>query len=310
MISLLLLTGLMGLLHSARPEWTSWLDTDTPEGRGDFENVESINKRGHKVCDSDPLRAECRISGSEETFSEQSLYSQNHLRLACSNQGLVCLNSDQVDLEHCHNYEIRFFCGNDDTATASILGLAAGISVLLPILCVVFVHVVKATCQKHRRSATLDDPETPRENEISAHNNNDAPPSYETLFADRMLQSYGSQEALLDISDASRPTTRNSDHGHSNSVSSDVEGPQPRTAALSAQTNSRIPSQNHPIFLISTGETHIRSANAYESRLPLPGMHISIFDLFHYDDQQTTPPPTYDEAIVITEQMSKNKLMK
>lgn len=195
---------------------------------------------------------------------------------------------------------------SDDTATASVLGLAAGVSVLLPIICVVFVHIVKSTCQKHRQSAAAANPETPRDEILPQ--NNDAPPSYETLFADGILHSYGSHEALLDISGSSRSPTRTSLHGHVNSTI--LESDESQTSALlPEQTSPLISPQNNPIFLISTGETSIRSPNATRTPLRLPGMHISLFDLLHYDDQLVTPPPTYDEAIIITEQMSKDKLL-
>ncbi|XP_077495549.1 uncharacterized protein LOC144106577 isoform X2 [Amblyomma americanum] len=82
--------------------WTPWLNGDSPEGPGDFEDVRTLQAEG-KAC-AQPAAIECRVA------AEKTHWSQTGQKVECSlEQGLRCWNSDN-GLQGCSDYEVRLYC--------------------------------------------------------------------------------------------------------------------------------------------------------------------------------------------------------
>ncbi|GBM40031.1 hypothetical protein AVEN_3213-1, partial [Araneus ventricosus] len=84
--------------------WTEWYNNHYPDGRGDYESIQS-SRVNHIFCASDMITAvECRKAGSLETGLLQR-------GVECDLQaGLICRQESLGEQEFCWDYEVRFFC--------------------------------------------------------------------------------------------------------------------------------------------------------------------------------------------------------
>ena len=69
-----------------------------------------FSQKGMSVCGgTPPVAATCRVRGSDTPFSEGDSTNQV-LQVACTTEGLLCLNSNQTVNTTCEDYEIQFEC--------------------------------------------------------------------------------------------------------------------------------------------------------------------------------------------------------
>lgn len=303
-------------------QWTSWYNTDTPKyGGGDDESINSIRKRGFEVCDgNEPLDAICRIATDPATvFNERTTtFTRDALFLPCSAQGVICRDIDQRGYNrNCSDYSIRFEClvinKPDRSENLGIIAVAAGLSVIVPILCVLVMHVMRLVKERRnqgqsRRGSTssADSRDAINQDQAIQTELGDAPPTYDQLFG----ANFGSTDTLLGSSFPPSTSVVN------NSEASNAE---PSTSQTDSAERSSSP--NGSLYSISDGQLDTISLNSVhlenESLPPqrgfrVPGMHISIFDLMtSQTDGQTsqispnsldyiqTPPPTYKDALAL-----------
>lgn len=131
----------------------------------------------------------------------------------------------------------------------------------------------------------------------------DAPPTYDQLFG----SNFGSSEPLLGTNFPSSTVIGNTTSVNSSGV------------VVSSQTGplERVPSPTGSVFSVSDGQIDtssiatVQTENETRTRLHLPGMHISVFDLMTSQSvpRRTsqgsmdslsyiqTPPPTYKDAL-------------
>lgn len=303
-------------------QWTSWYNTDNPRfGRGDDESVNSIRKRGFDVCDgNEPLDAICRMTSDTATvFNEHTTtFTRDILFVPCSAQGVICRDLDQKNYNHnCSDYSVRFEClvlhKQDRSENLGIIAVAAGLSVIVPILCVLVMHVMRLVKERRnqgqlRRGSTSssDSQEAMNQDQAIQTELGDAPPTYDQLFG----ADFGSTAALLG---SSFPQSTNINNGEANNSG-------PSTSQTDSEEGNTTP--NGSIYSVSDGQLDTISLTSIQTEnetLPpqrgfrLPGMHISIFDLItsQQDDGQTsqvsptsldyiqTPPPTYKDALAL-----------
>ncbi|KAF8767625.1 Hemocytin like protein [Argiope bruennichi] len=84
--------------------WTEWFNNHYPDGRGDYESIQS-SRVNHIFCANDMISAiECRKAGSLETGLLQR-------GVECDLQvGVICRQESLGEQEYCWDYEVRFFC--------------------------------------------------------------------------------------------------------------------------------------------------------------------------------------------------------
>ncbi|KAK3598118.1 hypothetical protein CHS0354_003289 [Potamilus streckersoni] len=296
---------------AADANWTTWINTDRPYfGKGDDETVATIRKRSYDICQGrDPVDARCRIVGQGFIFNSRTIdYLANKLRIPCTNQGLMCVNDDQIISypgPACSDYEIQFLCPSKDANSVqgsgdiSIIAIAAGLSVILPIMCVIGMHLCHHFRRRRleRRGLTQTGSGNEQESVAIQTDYNFGPPRYSQLFGPDMSPSTLIHTAPS-LTSVRTSVTHVSDLGHfshfviSNSSESSVDG---------------------NIYQISHGsicDTPDPSI-AHGSQSRFPGMHISILE--RYPDTPTeqttpiysTPPPSYSDALVFLQSIDR-----
>lgn len=288
--------------------WSGWYNTDTPRDNGlDDESVTSIRKRGYEVCDGNsPIDAICRDARKQgNLFNSETLhYLDQILAIPCNTEGLLCRKEDQIN-RTCGDYEIKFECLSakkiPTPENLGVIGVAAGLSVIVPILCVAIMHLIRLMKERRNgvRQSLMENPEVSVQTEAS-----DLPPSYSILFG---------------VSDENAAPVTSSSNQSSTTVSltdssGNIQLPSTRLSSnnLQSVTDSQTSSSSQP-----QGEVHsqtsqlpsdIQVRSAWRSRFP--NMHLSIFDIFNSQGQSSatpspdlsyiqTPPPTYGDAIII-----------
>ncbi|ESO88682.1 hypothetical protein LOTGIDRAFT_165469 [Lottia gigantea] len=253
--------------------WTLWYNTDEPSDGEDIETFIRIQKINNEVCkDGEPEDVECRVVGDEEsTFVSQKLWKGNTLKLPCTKYGVTCLDVDQEHERKCFDYEIRFLCSHDEDArvtnSGAFIALSAGCSILIPLICVLIIKCRKSRLAQNQRNASATTPAQ----------NCDPPPSYEQLFG-------GSDGTLTNTASSTEDlvgSSRDRSDGYIN------EGFVETISGTSVSD--------------TVIETDANFSNNRAGPSRYPGMHVSVTDLmgstcFQYD---TTPPPTYNEALEI-----------
>ncbi|XP_055515432.1 uncharacterized protein LOC129711657 [Leucoraja erinacea] len=83
---------------------TPWFDRDDPSGKGDYENLQSLQKENpNKIC-SNPTACEVQTTDGEPASSTGDI-----IPVCDVSNGFVCENADQK-INGCHDYRIRFTC--------------------------------------------------------------------------------------------------------------------------------------------------------------------------------------------------------
>lgn len=288
--------------------WTGWYNTDKPndEGHGDDESLRQIRLRGYEIClGHSPVNAMCRDANNIEiTFNEDTQYmTTDVLYVPCNTLGLICNNADQLgtNATYCRDYEIKFECLVPKETPASenlgVIGVAAGLSVLVPILCVAIMHIVRLYRARRRQAAQslVQNTEQSAQTETA-----DLPPSYSVLFGDTII----SRGQLTFTRSAGSFAISISDSG------GDIRVPPSNQATLQS-----IP-EHQLLTDLSNEHSNTIPANAGRRttswRRRFPNMHISIFELFTLPSASRTssrgpspapsymctPPPSYKDAVI------------
>ncbi|XP_067668921.1 uncharacterized protein [Haliotis asinina] len=280
-------------LVAGQSTWTEWFNTDTPYDGTEEETISKVKQTYGTLCPSGSVaEAECRAVGTAFTFKNRWTFSGNILHVPCNATGLVCRDRDQPGTVFCSDYEIRYLCQDDNDVPVydgGFIAMAAGLSVIVPLICVLIVQLKRAKAERLRQ-----------ENASSGTTNADSttpsrylepPPTYEQLFGEAgMLERYDSTTGLLD--DSRNP--------HSRVSISSVES----QSDLSISTISGEIIEDRPIMSSGVHNPAMDRVDIEAETSPQPrrfrGMHISPHDLFsYYDPNVTTPPPTYNEALEI-----------
>ncbi|KAL3848480.1 hypothetical protein ACJMK2_019333 [Sinanodonta woodiana] len=288
--------------------WTTWINTDRPYfGKGDDETVATIRKRSYDICQGrDPVDARCRIVGQGFIFTSRTMdYLANKLRVPCTNQGLMCINEDQLASypgPACSDYEIQFLCPSKDTNSVqgsgdiSIIAVAAGLSVILPIMCVIGMHLCHHFRRRRLEQRALTQTRSGNEQESVAIQTdyNFGPPRYSQLFGPDMSSStlLRSAPSLTSVRTA---VTHVSDLGRFSHFVI------PNSSESRGSIDGNIYQISHG-SICDTPETSMAQVHSSNGRFP--GMHVSIFEM--YPDTSTeqstpiysTPPPSYSDALV------------
>ena len=204
-----------------------------------------------------------------------------------------------------------------------VIGVAAGLSVIVPILCVAIMHVARK-CRD--RQEAHGDSLIPENSEQSVQTD-DLPPSYSFLFPESPTQS-----TRVNSTDVPNSTS-NSISNQNSSVTVSLVAPTgdmrtrlssgslPSLAEYQEAVHDTVRNQlerrqsqiSINVSNTTNSSTNNGSTSAWRSRFPA-NMHLSVFDLFRSSDRSTcnhsspsspdlsyiqTPPPTYKEAIVI-----------
>ncbi|XP_021374082.1 uncharacterized protein LOC110463626 isoform X2 [Mizuhopecten yessoensis] len=272
--------------------WTIWYNR-LPDDIGDDQSWTTIKNHGYTVCGTEkPELAECRVVGSDESFTERNagVIAPDYLSEPCTKDGLVCYNYN-ANNRRCHDYEVRFFCPYTDTddkeersADYGLVALAAGLSVLIPLLCVVVLQCIRQVRVKRAlraRSQAARDHFSNLRSEPVDPTTFTSPPTYESLFSngqsfptgtgrDALLQSETTNSSSVDLSHV------NEGFSHDDST---------QTGIYQISTGSVLPT-----------DTGSRLTNLQR----FPGMHLSIEDIILLNSgSQRTPPPAYNDAMVI-----------
>ncbi|XP_045199478.2 uncharacterized protein LOC123553852 isoform X2 [Mercenaria mercenaria] len=287
--------------------WTGWYNTDTPTtGGGDDESIASIRKRGYEICDGNsPIDTICRdVRAHANMFnSETTEFAKDKLFIPCNTLGLLCRNQDQRN-STCRDYEIRFECLSASELPApenlGVIGVAAGLSVIVPILCVAIMHIARLM-KEHRnlsRQSLVGNSEQSVQTDLA-----DLPPSYSFLFGEDTADS---ESGLANINPARISLTGSS---------GDLRLPNTRLSSSSLQSVTENQTNLNASFQGEEGVSQTAQSSSDTQRRTswrsrFPNMHLSVFDLFYPSGQRSeppspdlsyvqTPPPTYKDAIVI-----------
>ncbi|XP_039268445.2 mucin-5AC-like [Styela clava] len=85
--------------------WTSYMSSDLPTGKGDYETIENLRKH-YKFC-SHPLKIHARVVGKKI----DARYTKNKFTYYDVKKGFVCENYKQpYGAPPCYNYEVKFYC--------------------------------------------------------------------------------------------------------------------------------------------------------------------------------------------------------
>lgn len=289
--------------------WTGWYNTDRPysHGVGDDESVNSIRNRGYEIClGHSPVGAVCRDAVNEAiTFNEDTRQlAYDHLYLPCNSLGVICRHEDQMNSNAtCRDYEIRFECLVPRVTAApenlGIIGVAAGLSVLVPILCVAIMHIVRLYRARNRLG---EGPPVLNTEQSAQTESADLPPSYAALFGDGTLGT--------DRANSSRFAISIPDSG------GEIQN-SPSTQALQSIPENQMltqVSEDSPSNTVQSSQ--VRRVSSWRRRFP--NMHLSIFELFSSSGSSSstepsptpsymcTPPPLYKDAIIIVGSYSSN----
>lgn len=172
-----------------------------------------------------------------------------------------------------------------------VIGVAAGLSVIVPIICVAIMHMARMIKDRRNQRGASSVGNSVRTGTA------DLPPSYSTLFGE-------------DTTDAESVSTNMSSIGISVTGSSgDLRLQNTRLSSNSLVSDYHI---NLPAEDAASQNTQSVSDNQQRTswRSRFPHMHLSVFDLFHSSGQRSestspdlsyiqTPPPSYKEAIII-----------
>lgn len=286
--------------------WTGWYNTDDPAtSADDDESVVSIRKRGYEICNGNsPIDALCRDAKDPSILFnvETTGYSRDRLLVPCNTFGLICRNGDQLN-STCRDYEIRFECLNANELPApenlGVIGVAAGLSVIVPILCVAIMHVARLI--KDRRNPRGQSLVGNSEQSVQTESS-DLPPSYSVLFGE-------------DTTDGDSVSTNVSSVGISLTDSSgDLRLQHSRLSSGSLVSMADYQFNLNPSAIEDGASQNTQSANDNRCRTSwrsrFPNMHLSVFDLIYSSGQRSeptspdlsyiqTPPPSYKDAIII-----------
>ncbi|XP_052784441.1 uncharacterized protein LOC128220199 isoform X2 [Mya arenaria] len=273
--------------------------------------------RGYQICDGNaPIDVLCRAKNSPHLlFNEESAHlSPDILYVRCTTEGLLCRADDQTDSRKCLDYQIRFECLSVLEPmlppNLGVIGVAAGLSVIIPILCVAIMHVVRVcrgrSIQSQQSAATEN-----AEQSVQTDNSN-LPPSYSFLFGnDPDLR-------VSDVNGNDVPGGGNSEahleQGHVNdgSVSVNLITPPPVDGSQGRLSSGSLPDLGEYRNSVQADRTSQGPAQPRSStwRAQFPNMHLSLFELFRWPSIQEptspqfpdlsyvqTPPPTYKDAI-------------
>lgn len=177
-----------------------------------------------------------------------------------------------------------------------VIGVAAGLSIIVPILCVAIMHMIRL--MKERRNGARQSLVGNSEMSVQT-DSSDLPPSYSFLFGENNQQStHPPGSGGISHTGSSGDLRLHSTRLSSSSITSITDN----------HLNSNVSSQglDDPQNAPSTSDHHVRTS--WRSRFP--NMHISIFDIFSSPGQRSgpaspdpsyvqTPPPTYRDAVVI-----------
>jgi len=83
--------------------WSGWLDRDTVDNEGDFENIEGLTP--HPCNSVTPIAAECRVVGTNQSAAAAGQV----LERPCGIEGMSCRHTDQPG-GSCEDYEVRYLC--------------------------------------------------------------------------------------------------------------------------------------------------------------------------------------------------------
>lgn len=172
-------------------QWSEWYNTDNPAGGdGDDETVNGIRKRGIEVCGGHaPIDASCRaVNQPDFIFNSLTSYAkEDSLEIQCTNEGLLCLNNVQTNRnKSCSDYEIRFECLNGGPVyqqNVMVIGVAAGLSVLVPIICVIIMHTVRLIKKRRQPLPETVQPD-PEASGDALPEDLRSPPTYSELFGE------------------------------------------------------------------------------------------------------------------------------
>lgn len=99
--------------------WTAWYNDDTPEGSGDYEDINILRVKHPEICKK-PIDVECRTNTSLDSSSSGE-------KVICDkNVGVYCVNAEQTDAKCNYDYEVRFNCGEEDFPEPPCLGDSCG----------------------------------------------------------------------------------------------------------------------------------------------------------------------------------------
>ncbi|XP_046325676.1 uncharacterized protein LOC124110385 isoform X3 [Haliotis rufescens] len=275
--------------------WTEWFNTDTPYDGVEEETIGSVKQTHETLCPGGSVtQAECRAVGTAFTFKNRWTFSSNILHVPCNATGLVCRDRDQPGTIFCSDYEIRYLCQDDNDVPVydgGFIAMAAGLSVIVPLICVLIVQLKRAKAERIRQENGSSG--TASADSATPSSYVDPPPTYEQLFGDSgMLERYDSTTGLLGESEHRSP--------HSRVSISSVES----QSDLSISTISGDIIEDRPIISSGVDNPVMDRVDIEVETLSGPrrflGMHTSLHDLFSYNDSNiTTPPPTYNEALEI-----------
>ncbi|XP_052784800.1 uncharacterized protein LOC128220446 [Mya arenaria] len=298
--------------------WSRWYNTDKPTSdEVEDERVISIRKRGYQICDGNaPIDVLCRAKNSPHLlFNQESAHlAPDILYVQCTTKGLLCRTADQRDSRKCLDYQIRFECLSVLEPmlppNIGVIGVAAGLSVIVPILCVAIMHVVRI-CRgrgiQSQQSAATENAEQSVQSDYST-----LPPSYSFLF--------GSDPDLRvsDVNGYDVPSGGNSEanleQGHVNdgSVSVNLIAPPPVDGSQDRLSSGSLPDLGEYRNSVQGDRTSQGPAQPRSPtwRARFPNMHLSLFELFRWPSIQEptspqspdlsyvqTPPPTYKDAV-------------
>ncbi|XP_060065474.1 uncharacterized protein LOC132545825 [Ylistrum balloti] len=287
---ILVWTNICVFVNGAGGAWTIWYNR-FPDEVGDDQSWATIRNHGYTVCGSEkPEMAECREVGSEMTFTEHNAnkVAPDHLSVPCTRNGLVCYNYRENNM-NCHDYEVRFFCPYTDeekqrSADYGLVALAAGLSVLIPLLCVVVLQCIRQIRVKRAlraRGQLARDHFNNMGSQPVDSANFTAPPSYESIFSNGQNFPAGTGRDALLQSETSNSSTIDLSHVNEGFSHEDAQ-----------QTG---------VYQISTGTVYPTDTGSHVPNLRrFPGMHLSMEDIILLNSgDQRTPPPAYNDAMVI-----------
>lgn len=275
--------------------WTQWFDVDTPRvGVGDVETVSAIENEGPSICDEQYFiyQSECRthifdnwleFTGRDAHLAPDTLFN------ACTKTGLECRNEDQPMEATCRDYQIRFYCalpiGKDiiKEDNSSMIALAAGLTFLFPIIVALIINVCHRHCRKKPANRLPIVARSRSRDSIVNQALFDAPPSYNLLF--------GHDSTVVSTEHLIQSETQTS---HEEPLSNEHRPNQICIHTLPSSNNLSMDSES-----VSEADSCYRQ---FRDRIKkLPGMHLSVMDMYNQyrDGSSTTPPPSYNEALVI-----------
>lgn len=200
-LGLCVVSMLLQTVTAVEGVWSRWYSSDNPKISGvDNETVARIWLVFHDLpCQpTEVLSAQCRGTGTNDSFSGVSDIYDNTLFIPCNATGLVCRNADQnmsMGKTNCADYEIRVLCPNIAStnkpdshydvigSNGGFIAMAAGGSVVLPLVFVLVIQLRKnARAERRRQAQERQSAQDQASAETAARTAVDAPPAYDELF--------------------------------------------------------------------------------------------------------------------------------